>query len=193
MTVGDHGEAEEGVKPRLLLHTCCGPCATAVLERLAETYDTTCIFYNPNIHPESEYALRLDQARTLARRMSVQLIDVEYDAAEWFTETSGFEGEPEGGKRCEVCFRKRLKRVARIAKDMGCQVFGTTLTISPHKDAALIDRIGQEISRRTGIAFMSRDWKKGDGFKRSLELSKEYGLHRQNYCGCEYSRNPDSS
>jgi predicted adenine nucleotide alpha hydrolase (AANH) superfamily ATPase len=175
-------------KPRLLLHTCCGPCAAAVLEKLVDTYEVACFFYNPNIHPEAEYGLRIDQARELARRLAVGFTDGEYDAHQWFEEISGLEEEPEGGRRCEVCFRIRLGRTAKKAKEMGFGAFATTLAISPHKDTQVIEKVGQEVSREVGIPFLSGDWKKGNGFKRSVELSKEHGLYRQNYCGCEYSR-----
>jgi predicted adenine nucleotide alpha hydrolase (AANH) superfamily ATPase len=179
---------ESDSKPTLLLHVCCGPCATAVIERLEATHEITCFFYNPNIHPEAEYGLRLDQARDLARRIGLRFIDGEYDVDEWFRETSGLEDEPEGGRRCGICFRKRLEATARKAKEMGFDAFATTLTVSPHKNAGLIREIGEEVSRRVSVPFFFGDWKKKNGFKRSVELSKQYGLYRQDYCGCEYSR-----
>lgn len=182
------GSTDQTHKPRLLLHTCCGPCATAVVERLRGSYDITCFFYNPNIHPEAEYGLRLDQAREFARHEGIRFIDDEYDAGEWFKETSGLEEEPEGGRRCAICFKKRLDRTARRAQEMGMDLFATTLAVSPHKDAALINEIGQSLSREGGPKFLSGDWKKKDGYKRSVELSRELGLVRQNYCGCKYSR-----
>ncbi len=177
--------------PKLLLHTCCGPCATSVLERLKKNYRVECFFYNPNIHPAAEYGLRLDEARHVARIAGVPLRDDEYDQDAWFQSTAGLEEEPEGGRRCVVCFRKRLSRTAERAKAAACDYFATTLTVSPHKNAELINRIGQEISTAVGVPFLAGDWKKEDGYKRSVELCKEHGLFRQNYCGCRFSRTGD--
>ncbi|MFQ5905008.1 MAG: epoxyqueuosine reductase QueH [bacterium] len=174
--------------PGLLLHTCCGPCATGVLESLAEEYEMTCFFYNPNVQPESEYRTRLDQAREVARIMKVLFLDDEYDADAWLEETKGLKDEPEGGRRCEICFRKRLLKTGIKAKQVGADLFATTLTISPHKNAGLINRTGNYVSQKVGVPFLEGDWKRAGGFKRSVELSEEFSLVRQDYCGCEYSR-----
>jgi len=187
--VNDGGGVKKKVdRPRLLLHVCCGPCALGVVERLREDYEITCYFYNPNIHPEAEYGFRLDQTREISRIMNVSFIDDEYDADIWFEKTEGQKDEPEGGKRCEICFDKRLQRTARKAKLVKADCFGTTLTIGPQKNAALINAIGKRVSVEVGVPFLEGDWKKNDGFKRSVELSKEHGLIRQDYCGCKYSR-----
>jgi hypothetical protein len=178
---------EKTGRPKLVMHVCCGPCASGVLERVTGEYETSCYFYNPNIYPAAEYGLRLDQMREVARILKVRLIDDTYDADVWESEVKGLEGEPEGGRRCGVCFRRRLLMTARKAKSVGADCFGTTLTISPHKNAGLINRIGREISEEVGVRFLEADWKKQDGFKRSIEISKKLGLFRQDYCGCKYS------
>lgn len=182
------GEKKKADRPKLLLHTCCGPCALGVTERLKEDYKITYYFYNPNIHPEVEYGFRLDQARMVSKIMNVSFIDDEYDADIWFQKTKGLEDEPEGGRRCEVCFRMRLKRTARKAGLVGADCFATTLTIGPQKNANLVNAIGRQVSIEEGLPFLEGDWKKKGGFMRSVELSKEHGLIRQNYCGCKYSR-----
>ena len=187
MKDGDSARNKRG-KPRLLLHTCCGPCALGVIERLKKDYEIACYFYNPNIHPEAEYGFRLDQAREMSRIMDVSFIDDEYDADIWFEKTKGQENEPEGGKRCEICFDKRLQRTASKAKLVKAERFGTTLTTGPQKNAALINAIGKRVSMEVGVPFLEGDWKKNEGFKRSVELSKKHGLIRQDYCGCKYSR-----
>jgi predicted adenine nucleotide alpha hydrolase (AANH) superfamily ATPase len=192
LTEGTKSSCEKEKHPRLLLHTCCGPCATSVVERLVKNYRVECFFYNPNIHPAAEYGLRLDEAREVARIAGVPLRDDEYDADAWFDSTAGLENEPEAGKRCAVCFRKRLLRTAQRAKTTGCDYFATTLTVSPHKNGELINRIGSEISADVGVRFLAGDWKKENGYARSVELSKKYGLFRQNYCGCKFSRAGDT-
>jgi len=181
------GEKKE-YHPRLILHTCCGPCAAGVLDTLRPEYEITCFFYNPNVHPESEYRSRLEEARRVARILEVRFLDALYDADVWLEETRDFKDEPEGGRRCEVCFRKRLLKTGIEAKQMEADLFATTLTISPHKNAELINRTGKEVSETVGIRFLEGDWKKKNGFKKSVELSKEFCLARQNYCGCVYSR-----
>jgi len=145
-------------------------------------------FYNPNIYPESEYTLRLSEAGNLAKKRDIELLCGEYDANEWFTLTKGMEQEPEGGSRCDVCFRMRLEKTAQRTRDDGFDIFTTTLTVSPHKNARLINEIGFKVAKQHGVDFLERDFKKRDGFKKTVRLSKEYGLYRQNYCGCLYSR-----
>lgn len=175
-------------RPKLLLHICCGPCATHVIELLRPQYDLTGYFYNPNVHPEEEYGRRLEAMEGYARRIGLPFIVEEYDPDNWFTQVRGLEQEPEGGKRCEVCFRMRLERVADYASQHGFPYFATTLSISPHKSAQTINRIGTELAERHGLRFHAADFKQEDGFKISCQMSKELGLYRQNYCGCVFSQ-----
>jgi len=171
----------------LLLHICCGPCATAVVERLRDEYDITCFFFNPNIHPEEEYMRRLEAAREVSRRLECDLIEGEYEPSLFMNAVRGLEHEPENGARCSVCFRQRLSETARVASERGFDMIASTLTIGPMKKASVIDPIGAEEASRFDVAFLEGDWKKKDGFKRSCELSKEYDLYRQHYCGCIFS------
>lgn len=175
------------MKDKLLLHVCCAPDATVVVERLSADYDLAVYFYDPNIHPESEYFLRRDEMARLAKRLNVSFHDGEYDADRWFGLVKGLEQEPEGGARCAVCFRMRLERTAEWAAINGYELFTTVLTVSPHKDADLINRLGREAASACGISFLEGNFKKKDGFRRSVELSREYGLYRQDYCGCLFS------
>jgi len=170
---------------KVVLHICCGVCAAGVAERLAqEGHLVLGFFYNPNIHPLDEYQRRLEVASTVARKMGFPLEVAPYVTEEWFKETAGLEGEPEGGKRCQVCFRLRLERTFLFMKDRGGDAFTTTLTVSPHKSAAVINRVGRETG---GERFLARDFKKQEGFKRAMALAKEWALYRQGYCGCIYS------
>lgn len=178
-------------KTRLLLHICCAPDATVVVERLSAEYDLAVYFYDPNIHPEEEYRLRCDEMQKLADRLGIPFFEGEYDADRWFGMVKGLEHEPEGGARCAVCFRMRLERAARFAAEKGYRIFTTVLTVSPHKDADLINRLGREAAASHGVEFIEGNFKKKDGFKRSVELSREYGLYRQDYCGCLYSHRED--
>jgi len=176
---------------KLLLHICCAPDATVVLRDLQDRCAVTCHFYNPNIHPHEEYDKRLGEMKKLSKLLSVPLIEEVNDSDRWFRETAGFEQEPEGGSRCDICFRIRLEQSAQTAKERGCDCFTTVLTVSPHKDAARINNIGKELECRHGIEYIEADFKKNDGFKRSIALTREYGLYRQNYCGCRYSLRGD--
>ena len=170
---------------RVVLHICCGVCAAGVTERLAaEGHLVLGFFYNPNIHPLEEYQRRLEVTRTVARKMDFSLEVAPYVPEEWFRETVGLENEPEGGKRCEVCFRLRLKKTYLLMKDWGGDAFTTTLTVSPHKSAAVVNRVGVEIG---GEKFLARDFKKQEGFKLAMALAKQWALYRQDYCGCLYS------
>lgn len=183
-------------KPKLLLHSCCGPCSTAVVERLTDEFDVTVFFYNPCITDEEEYRLRLKTQMDFICRFNrenmgtikVYFKEGSYRPTEYFDAVKGLEGEPEGGARCSVCFKQRLEKTAETAGMSGYDYFGTTLTVSPHKNYKLISEIGRELALRYGLTFVDRDFKKKDGFKRSIELSKKYDLYRQNYCGCEYSK-----
>jgi predicted adenine nucleotide alpha hydrolase (AANH) superfamily ATPase len=170
---------------KILLHICCGVCAAGVVERLTlEGHQVHGLFYNPNIHPRQEYDRRLEVARKVAKELDFPLEVPLYITEEWFNETVSLENEPEGGRRCEVCFRLRLKKAYLYMKDCGADAFTTTLTVSPHKSADVINRVGQEIG---GERFLARDFKKKAGFQRAVELAKKWALYRQDYCGCIYS------
>lgn len=175
-------------RPKLLLHVCCGPCATAVLERLRERFDVTCYWHNPNVEPEEEHARRLAVARRVAQLTGVSLEEGDYDNHAWKSVVAGLEHEPEGGRRCTVCFQSRLQRAASFARDHGFSHLACTLTVSPHKSALLINALGVEIASEHQLEFVAEDFKAGNGFKRSVELSKEMQLYRQKYCGCLYAR-----
>lgn len=182
---------ENGKRPRLLLHSCCGPCSSYVLEYLSAFFEITVLFFNPNIYPENEYEKRLSEQKKLIESMSfenpVSLLSIPYDYSEFLTSAYGLECEREGGARCTECFRLRLGRCAQIAKERSFDVFATTLSVSPHKNAALLNSIGEELSGKYGVAYLPSDFKKREGYKRSIELSKKYGIYRQEYCGCEFS------
>ncbi|MCX6353639.1 MAG: epoxyqueuosine reductase QueH [Candidatus Aureabacteria bacterium] len=175
-------------KPKLLLHICCAPCSTHVLTLLSETYDTTGYFFNPNIHPRSEYQLRIRTTERHFVERGIPLITPEYQPREWFSRIKGTEGEREGGARCAICFRMRLEETARAAAALQFDLFGTTLSISPHKDARLINQIGKEAGISFRILFYEADFKKAGGYSESCRMSKSLGLYRQNYCGCIFSK-----
>lgn len=172
---------------KLLLHICCAPDATVVVERLRSAFDITGFFYNPNIHPEQEYELRTEEMKRLAFKMAFPLAVGPYDAEQWFSLTKGLEEMPEGGERCRICFQMRLEKTAQLAAKEKFDFFTTVLTVSPHKNAALVNQLGQVIAHENKVSFLESNFKKKDGFKRSIELSKIYHLYRQNYCGCKYS------
>ena len=175
-------------RPKLLLHACCAPCSTYVAEYLREYFDITLFYYNPNTHPQAEYQKRLDALHTLAEHFSLPVIECEYHPQEFFSRAKGMEHLPEGGERCTECFHIRLGETARQAKELGFDYFCSTLSISPHKNAELINEIGEYYAAEYGIPFLPNDFKKRGGFLRSTELSKELGLHRQDYCGCVFSK-----
>ena len=176
-------------RPRLLLHSCCGPCSSAVIERLAPYFDLTVFYFNPNIHPFTEYQKRLETQAALVKAMGgAVLIAGDYEPQRFFEAVKGLEEEPEGGERCTVCFRLRLEETARRAAEGGFDYFCTTLSVSPHKDADRLNAICRELAGQYGVAALPADFKKKDGYKRSLELSKAYGLYRQNDCGCVFSK-----
>lgn len=177
-------------KPRLLLHACCAPCSSYVLEYLASIFDITLFFANPNITPFEEYQKRLDELKRLVKEMKLD-IDIKegnYNADEFYAIAKGLENVPEGGERCKKCYRLRLEKAAREAKLGEYDYFTTTLSISPHKNAAWINEIGGELENEYSVKFLPSDFKKKNGYKRSIELSKQYGLYRQNFCGCEFSK-----
>ncbi len=179
-------------KPTILLHSCCGPCSSYVLECLKDYFDITVLYYNPNIYPEDEYIKRKDEQIKLIQKLNlfnVNYLDIDYLADDYKKEIVGLEDAPEGGKRCLKCFYLRLNKTANIASEKVFDYFGTTLTVSPHKNSQDINEIGFEIENKNKIKFLYSDFKKADGYKKSIELSKKYGLYRQNYCGCKYSIN----
>lgn len=184
--------AAEGVRPRLLLHSCCAPCSSAVLERLTAAFDIMVFFYNPNIAPEAEFLHRVDEQRRLIAQMphegAIELIQGEYDDQAFYALAKGLEQVPEGGERCTRCFRLRLGRTAKLAAEKGFDYFTTTLSISPLKDAQRLNQIGAEFAEQAGVKYLFSDFKKKNGYKRSCEMSAEYGLYRQDYCGCIYSK-----
>lgn len=181
-----------GEVPKLLLHVCCAPCSSYCLEYLSEYFDITVFYYNPNISFSEEYCFRLSEEQRFIREKEfarpVKIIESEYDPRVYFDAVKGLEDEPEGGKRCEVCFRLRLEETAKKAKELGFDFFTTTLTISPLKDAALLNIIGEDAALRYGSTWLPSDFKKREGYKRSIELSREFNLYRQNYCGCVFSK-----
>ncbi|MCK5329449.1 MAG: epoxyqueuosine reductase QueH, partial [Candidatus Latescibacteria bacterium] len=175
-------------KPTLLLHICCAPCATYVVRTLRERFDVVGYFCNPNIHPEEEYALRLREMKRYAEEIGLRMIVAEDETDRWYEATRGTEQEPEGGERCAICYRFRMERAACFAREHGIFHFATTLTISPHKKAAVIHPIGRELADLYGAAFYEADFKKRNGFKISCRMSREAGLYRQDYCGCIFSK-----
>lgn len=181
-----------GKRPRLLLHSCCAPCSSYVLQYLTAYFDITVFYYNPNIAPESEFRFRADEQQRLLDEMcgtlSIPLVLGEYDPTTFLAVARGLEHEPEGGMRCRACYRLRLEQAAATAKAGGFDYFTTTLTISPHKDAQALNQIGSELAQAYGVAYLFSDFKKKNGYRTSCLLSQMYGLYRQDYCGCPYSR-----
>lgn len=181
-------------KQKILLHSCCAPCSTAVIERLKEEFDIVIIYYNPNIYPEEEYIKRkneeikyINHLNEIDKEHSISMLDCDYESEKFYAVTKGFENEREGGARCAICFKLRLEETAKRAKELGFDLFGTTLTVSPHKNAELINSIGLGIEKEIGVKFLVSNFKKNNGYKRSVELSKENNIYRQNYCGCEFA------
>ncbi len=183
-------------KAKVLLHSCCGPCSTACIERLAPDYDITVFYFNPSITEEEEYEKRKANQilfidafnREKLSDTPIKFIEGRYSPDEYLELIKGLEGEPEGGERCRVCFRQRLRETAKKAKSMNMDYFTTTLTVSPHKNYDVIAAIAKEAAEEFQIAFLDMDFKKKAGFQRSIQLSKEYELYRQDYCGCPFSK-----
>lgn len=182
-----------GRVPRLLLHVCCAPCSSAVLSVLCGHFDVTCFDYNPNISPKEEFDKRAKELSRLIDEMPLpgarpRVLVGAYDAPVFEALAQGLENLPEGGERCFRCYRLRLEETARRARDEGFDYFTTTLSVSPYKNAAKLNELGGELAARYGVPYLFSDFKKCDGYLRSIRLSKQYGLYRQNYCGCVYSK-----
>ncbi|MCH5167231.1 MAG: epoxyqueuosine reductase QueH [Erysipelotrichales bacterium] len=175
-------------KKTLLLHSCCGPCSSACIERLKDYFDITVVYYNPNIEPKDEYEHRKSEQIRLLNEWSIKYIDSDYENDLYKRLTKDLALEKEGGIRCSVCFGIRLKYTAKKALENGFDYFTTTLTVSPHKNSELINKIGGSIGESLGIKYLYSDFKKKEGYKRSIELANTYNLYRQNYCGCLYSK-----
>lgn len=183
---------KEGVRPTLLLQVCCAPCSSYCLEYLHEYFNITVLFYNPNIYPESEYAARESELLRLIDELGFNDINVmktTFNPDEFYTAVKGFEDCKEGGDRCKICYRLRLEKTAELAKSGGFDYFCTTLSISPLKSAEALCTIGLELEKEYGVKYLLSDFKKKEGYKRSIELSREYNLYRQDYCGCVFSKN----
>lgn len=184
--------SKSGKRPRLLLHACCAPCSSYVLEYLSRFFDITLYFYNPNITPAEEYAYRAEELSRLVFEMGLDevasLVVSDYNSDEFYNIASGLEDAPEGGARCARCYRLRLEASAKYAAKCGFDYFTTTLSISPYKNSRWLNEIGAELSEEYGVKYLYSDFKKKNGYKRSCELSEMHGLYRQDYCGCEFSR-----
>lgn len=185
---------KKGEYPKLLLHACCAPCSSYCMEFLRNYFDITVFFYNPNITEDAEYHKRVQEEKRLISEYNkkegrkIEILEGEYKPSDFFEAVKGFEDCKEGGERCRKCFELRLSETATVAKDKGFDFFTTTLTISPLKNADVLNEVGEMAGKAVGIAFLPSDFKKKDGYKRSIELSKEYGLYRQDYCGCSFSK-----
>ena len=179
-------------KKKILLHSCCAPCSSYVIEYLTNYFDLGILYYNPNISPEEEYIKRVNELQRLISEMplknEVKFIEGRYEPHKFYEAVRGYEKAPEGGERCFICYEMRMREAAIMAKELGYDYFTTTLTISPLKNAAKINEIGQDLEREYNVKHLPSDFKKNNGYKRSIELSKEYDLYRQNFCGCVFSR-----
>lgn len=179
-------------RPKLLLHSCCAPCSSYVLEYLSEFFDITILYYNPNIYPEEEYIKRVEELKNLILSMplksQIKFMNGEYHPSDYFELVKGYENEPEGGERCFLCYEMRLKEAAEAARRGKYDYFTTTLSISPYKNAEKLNTIGEKLEKEYGVAYLPSDFKKKNGYQRSIQLSKDYGLYRQDYCGCIFSK-----
>ena len=185
-------QQSEGAKPSLLLHSCCAPCSSYVLEYLAPYFNICDFYYNPNISPKQEYEDRKEELVRLISEMGlstqVTFLEGAYQPEDFFAMAKGLEELPEGGERCFKCYEMRLRESAKIAKEQGAEYFATTLTISPLKNAQKLNEIGEKLAEEYGVKYLPSDFKKKNGYKRSVELSAQYELYRQNYCGCVFSK-----
>lgn len=177
---------------RILLHSCCGPCSTSVIERLLKDYDEILVYYyNPNIYPKDEYIRRKEEQKIFVEKMAlkynVSFFEGDYDKSAYYTKIEGHEGDREGGERCHLCYELRMSSAAKLAKQLNFDCFTTTLTVSPHKNSTKIFEIGYAIEEKEGIKFLDLDFKKQNGYLRSTILAKENNMYRQSYCGCEFA------
>ncbi len=183
----------EGKVPRLLLHSCCAPCSSYVLEYLSEYFEITDLYYNPNISPKEEHDFRAAELKRLADEMNfknkVEVVEGRYNPEDFYEKVKGHENDKEGGERCFICYEMRLREAMEYAKKGGYDYFTTTLSISPLKNAQVLNDIGKKLEEESGVKYLYSDFKKKNGYKRSIELSREYDLYRQNYCGCVFSKN----
>lgn len=183
---------EENKIPKLLLHSCCAPCSSYVLEYLSNYFEITVYYYNPNISPESEYTKRIYEQQSLIDKLPakhpITFIAGEYESERFYEMAKGLENVKEGGARCFLCYEMRLRETAKLAKEAEYDFFTTTLSISPLKNAEKLNEIGEKLAEDYGVNYLPSDFKKRNGYKRSIELSKEYNLYRQDYCGCEFSK-----
>ncbi len=178
--------------PKLLLHSCCAPCSSAVISKLSEYFKITVFYYNPNIDTKEEYEKRKkEQIRFINEypaKNKVEFLDCDYDGETYLNKVKGLEDEPERGARCPVCFKLRLEKTVQKAKELDFPYFGTTLTVSPYKNSKQLNEIGLELENKYGVKYLVSDFKKNDGYKKSINYSKEYNLYRQDYCGCKFSK-----
>ena len=178
-----------GFKPKLLLHCCCAPCSSAVIERIKQFFDITFFYFNPNIFPQDEYEKRKQEFK----KLNAQVVDVGYNHEEFINLVRGLEQEKEGGKRCRACIAYRMQQSFDYAKKNGFDVVTTTLSISPHKDAEYINKIGEKLEKKFQVKFLHADFKKENGYLRSIQICNELKIYRQDYCGCEFSINQNNN
>lgn len=177
-----------GRRPSLLLHSCCGPCSTSVINELKDYFELIVYYYNPNIFPEEEYLRRKEEQRLYLESLGIKYILGDYENDRYESAIKGLELEPEGGSRCSVCFKLRLDSTARMAKEMNIEYFTTTLTVSTHKNSMIINEIGLDVANEHKVQYLVSDFKKNDGYRKSVMMSQELGMYRQDYCGCLYSK-----
>lgn len=181
-----------GAVPKLLIHSCCAPCSSYVLEYLSNYFEITVLYYNPNIYPEDEYFKREAEQELFINRLptknKVTFMNAEFEPKQFYDAVKGFEQCAEGGDRCRICFNLRLERAAQTAKENNFDFFATTLSISPLKSSDVLNKIGEQVAEKYGVRHLPSDFKKKNGYKRSVELSKEYEIYRQDYCGCVFSK-----
>ena len=184
---------KNGQVPTLLLHSCCAPCSTYVLEYLSQYFKIYLYYYNPNIYPVSEYHYREKEQEDLINRLpaknKIEFVKADFKPMDFYNKVKGHEKDPEGGERCSLCFDLRLREAANKAKELGLDYFTTTLTISPHKNSQVLNKVGQALEEELGVKYLYSDFKKKNGFKRSVELTQEFDMYRQDYCGCIFSYN----
>ena len=182
-------------KPKLLLHSCCGPCSSYVITYLKDYFDITILYYNPNIEPLEEYEKRKSEQIKLIKKLDIptlNLLDTDYENDYYRECVKGYENEVEGGSRCHLCYELRLNKTAKLAKENNFEYFGTTLTVSPYKNAYVLNNIGEKLASEYNLKWLYSDFKKKEGYKKSIELSKQYNLYRQDYCGCLFSKDIES-